>query len=171
MFKLVKTEILPEILPYKEFSYLREYFDHIEKIAQNGPTGKVKLFYAIFLMKLLNICIIYSVPETEINQILLLNYFHLLHFPSDFIIIIVNILYQINYYYYLMNFRAHGNAFSSLPKMALCNRNRKSFLKTNSIGSKNIFKRVQKYSVRVLNLFQSFVFGAGKSFFFIVKLR
>ena len=155
--------LLKLTIPFKSLSYYEEFFDQVKVVALNGPTINIKLFVIILIIKLVNILAIILTPiEHEREQILLLNYNIIFDRPPNIKLLTINILYQCNYYYYLMYFKTYKNAFCTLAQRILFDNveDKKIFL-YSTWNNVNLQWNIRRVAYFLLNVFQSFVFVGG----------
>lgn len=161
MFGLIKDEIIVCFTPFKKLSYYHNFFNLIFNNVTFQTPWKVKTYISLFVFEMFNkIPFVFS-TNTELSQVLLLNYVFLLKLPDDSKALIVNIYSQTFIFYCIMFKVSYASDFSILPYNLITKNSSASFL-TSFYKKTNIVDYFKKYGILLLNTFQTFVVASGR---------
>lgn len=163
MKKFIINEILIPIVPFKSMKYIEKYFKTIELISQKKSLLKYRFWLVYFILKQFNFIIIQNISETELKNLLFLNYFSMFKIPNGYIYLSAYIIFQCFYYYRFMHLKAYKKGLTKYSHEILILNNNKLFLKP-TFYRKPICQTIVTFGLLVLNAGQVTILITGKTF-------
>lgn len=158
------NEVLTPIIPFKDLQYVKKYFATIELISQKKSLFKYRFWLVYFLLKQFNFYLIKNISETELNSLLLLNYFSMIKIPSGYIYLSACIMFQCFYYYRFMHLKANNKEGLTKYSYDILIQNNDSLFLEKSFKDKPICHSIQTFGLFILNSSQIVILITGNIF-------